>query len=600
MILSALDALYHRLAVNDEVAALGFSQEKISYELVLSPDGTLVAVTPLLDASGKKPRPRILEVPQPPKRSVNITPCLFWDKTSYVLGLTAKPEEKARQRAVLEHDSFKQLHRQMLEGEDDPALQVLLAFVNGWEPSRHEGTIADEVLDSNVVFRLDGEREYLHQRAAARAVAARWAAGAEGAAGMCLVSGREAPLARLHPAIKGVNGAQSSGGSIVSFNLDAFTSYGKAQGANAPISEQVAFAYTTALNHLLRRSEHNRQRLQIGDTTVVFWAVAGDAGEANAAEDLLSVMFAPNVDDASESERLRHALEKVAKGRPLSELDPQLHDDTRLFVLGLAPNASRLSIRFWQAGSLREFAKRLAEHFHDLALEPLPWRTPPAIWRLLLATAPSRDGRAKAEDVPPQLAGELTRAVLSGARYPRSLLSNMIMRLRADGDVSGLRVAICKGVLARDRRLGVKGINEEVPVSLDESSTNAAYRLGRLFAELENAQRAALGKQINATIKDRYFGAASATPATVFPVLLRNVNHHLAKLRKGNSSERGAAAAIERSIGEIVDGLGETLPRSLRIEDQGRFAIGYYHQSQARFARGPAAAEEHNDEEVQA
>lgn len=601
MILGALDSLYIRLAASDAVAAAGFSQEKISYALVLSEQGELVDVSPLVDISGKKPVPRLLKVPQPPKRSVNITPCLFWDKTSYVLGLTGKSEERSRQRAVLEHQAFKQLHQQLLAGEDDPGLQALLKFLANWQPDREQPSpIGLEMLDANVVFRLDGETRFLHERPAARAVVSSWLAGSEGSQGVCLVSGQKAPLARLHPAIKGVNGAQSSGASIVSFNLDAFTSYGKAQGANAPVSEQAAFAYTTALNHLLRRGEHNRQRLQIGDTTVVFWAVADDADLANAAEDLLSVMFAPNVDDAAETTRLREALEKVAKGRPLSELDPKLQDSTRLFVLGLAPNASRLSIRFWHSGSLQEFAQRLAQHFQDLALDPQPWRTPPAIWRLLLATAPSRDGKAKSEDVPPQLAGELTRAVLSGARYPRSLLANVIMRMRADRDVSGLRVALCKGVLTRDRRMGVKGIDEEVPVSLDEKSTNPAYRLGRLFAELENAQRAALGKDVNATIKDRYFGAASATPAAVFPMLLRNVNHHLGKLRKGEQRERGIAEAIDRSIREIVDGLDEKLPRSLRIEDQGRFAIGYYHQAQARFARKPAAAEEHDDEGVDA
>lgn len=178
------------------------------------------------------------------------------------------------------------------------------------------------------------------------------------------------------------------------------------------------------------------------------------------------------------------------------------------------------------------------------------------------------------------LVGELMRAVLTGRPYPRSLLANVLMRMRSDGHLSGLRVGICKGILARERRLGINSDKEEIPVSLDKESTSPAYRLGRLFAVLESAQRQALGGQVNATIRDRYYGAASATPASVFPMLLRNAQNHLGRLRKDRP---GAAVGLEKDIREIVDGLTDSFPRSLRIEDQGRFAIGYYHQSQSRF-----------------
>jgi CRISPR-associated protein Csd1 len=241
-----------------------------------------------------------------------------------------------------------------------------------------------------------------------------------------------------------------------------------------------------------------------------------------------------------------------------------------------------LSIRFWQRDTLEVFARRMAEHYFDMHIEPLPWQTPPAVWRVLLATAPSRDGKARSEDVLPQLAGEITRAILSGTRYPRSLLSAVVMRLRADGDISGIRVALCKAVLTRERRLGTKGIDEELPVSLNRQSTEPGYLLGRLFSALENAQRAALGKQINSTIRDRYYGAASAAPASVFPMLLRNAQHHLSRLRK---DKPGLAVNLENELGEIIVLLGTAFPRSLRLEAQGRFAIGYYHESQARFNR---------------
>lgn len=595
MILAALNDYYLRLLEREEsgISPFGYSQEKISYVLVLSVDGELVDVQDIRDHAGKKPQPKSLSVPQPEKRTSGVKSNFLWDKTSYVLGVSAKGGERTAQ----EYQAFKILHQHALRGADDVALQALLKFLDGWSPENFQPPLFHEdMLDSNMAFRLDGQQQYLHQSPAAQAVRARLLADGESSEGLCLVTGQRQPLARLHPAIKGVNGAQSSGASIVSFNLEAFASYGKSQGENAPVSEQAAFAYTTVLNHLLRRDEHNRQRLQIGDASVVFWAEAATPEQADSAETTLWSMFDPPSDDGQEAEKLRQVLDAVAKGRPLHELDPGLDDGTRLFVLGLAPNASRLSIRFWESGSLAFFAHRLAEHFHDLSIKPLPWKTEPAIWRLLYATAPSRDGKAKAEDIPPQLAGEMTRAVLTGSRYPRSLLTNVIMRMRADGDISGVRVALCKAVLARDLRLGVKGINEEIPMSLDKEASNPGYRLGRLFAVLEGAQRAALGDKVNATIRDRYYGAASATPATVFPMLLRNTQNHLSRVRK---EKPGLAVNLERDIGEIIDGLQSQFPRSLRLEDQGRFAIGYYHQSQARFSRHgePSDAETESTEQ---
>ena len=579
MILQALNDYYQRLLTQDVGIALpGYSQEKISYVMVLSPDGELVDVQDVRVQAGKKMQPRLISAPQPEKRTSGVKSNFLWDKTSYVLGVSAKEGGRSAQ----EHLAFKELQCALLADSADPGLQALLKFLAQWTPEQFQPPVFNaEMLDSNLVFRLDGQLQYLHDTPAAQAVWSRLQAAADSKEGMCLVTGQRQPLARLHPAIKGVNGAQSSGASIVSFNLDAFSSYGKAQGDNAPVSEQAAFAYTTVLNHLLRRDDSNHQRLQIGDASVVFWAEAASTEQADAAETLLWEMLDPPADDTSETERLRQALDAVVSGRALRELNPELEDDTRLYVLGLAPNASRLSIRFWETGSLQSFARRLAEHFQDLALEPRPWKTAPAMWRLLLATAPSRDGKSKAEDIPPQLAGELTRAILTGSRYPRSLLNQIIMRLRADGEISGVRVALCKAVLARDMRLGIKGINEEIPMSLDKEASNPGYRLGRLFAVLESAQRGALGKQINATIRDRYYGAASATPATVFPMLLRNTQNHLAKLRK---EKTGLAVTLEKEISEIIDGLPPQFPRSLRLEDQGRFAIGYYHQSQARFA----------------
>lgn len=598
MILSALNDYYQRLLDDDNanISPPGYSQGKISYVIMLREDGEVIDVLDIQDTSGKKPVPRNLSVPQAPKRSVNIASCFLWDKTSYVLGVSASSK-----RSEQEHAAFKALHSEVSASEQDPGLKALLAFLKNWHPEKFQQHPAftrhgEAMLDSNIVFRLGDEPRYLHERPAARAVWARLSGSATGGReGICLVTGEQAPLARLHPAIKGVMGAQSSGASIVSFNLDSFTSYGKQQGENAPISEQAAFAYTTALNHLLRRE--SRQQLRIGDATIVFWAQASDKQSANEAENLLAAFFDPKDNDERAIKRVHDVLEQVRQGLPLRDLDGHLDDGTRIFVLGLAPNASRLSIRYWETQTLAVFAERLRWHFDDLKLEPLPWRTPPAVWKLLLATVPHREGvKPKSEDVPPQLAGELTRAILTGRRYPRSLLSNLIMRFRADGDVSGTRVALCKGVLAREQRLGNKDINKgEPPVSLDPTNTDPGYLLGRLFSTLENVQRAALGKQINATIRDRYYGAASATPASVFPVLLRNAQHHLSRVRK---DKPGFAVNLEKEIGGIVDQLGSAFPKNLRIEAQGHFAIGYYHQTQARFARADTTDTEFEGEDA--
>ncbi|AUT44737.1 type I-C CRISPR-associated protein Cas8c/Csd1 [Achromobacter sp. AONIH1] len=583
MILQALVAYYQRLLERREegLAPFGYSPEKISYEILLAADGRVVQVNDIRDTTGKKPQPRLMNVPQPEKRTVGVKSNFLWDKTSYVLGVSATSK-----RADKEHGAFKALHREHLAGAQDAGLKALLGFLDAWTPQQFEAPhFNQDMLDANMVFRLDGEQTYLHERPAAQALRARLLVsddgGGEESVATCLVSGESQPVARLHPVIKGVSGAQSSGASIVSFNQEAFTSYGKSQGDNAPVSEQAAFAYTTVLNHLLRRSEHNRQRLQIGDTSIVFWAEAADAQEAEQAELLLADLLGDRPTDEQETARIRTELEKVQKGRPLGDIDPRLQEDTRMYVLGLAPNASRISIRFWEVGTLGLFARRLADHAADFALDPQPWKTAPSAYRVVLATAPHREGSApKMDDAMSNLVGELMRAVLTGRPYPRSLLANVLMRMRSDGHLSGLRVGICKGILARERRLGINSDKEEIPVSLDKESTSPAYRLGRLFAVLESAQRQALGGQVNATIRDRYYGAASATPASVFPMLLRNAQNHLGRLRKDRP---GAAVGLEKDIREIVDGLTDSFPRSLRIEDQGRFAIGYYHQSQSRF-----------------
>ncbi len=567
-VLQALARHHERLVRVGEAPSYGFSRAPISYALVMSLEGSVVDVAPLFVTSGRTPRPTPYEVPQPVKRTSGVASNFLWDKTSYVLGVKRDPDTGQPIPAHREHAAFQKLHADLLAEADDAALQALRRFLDQWTAASYTSLpSADAMLDQNIVFRLDGELSFIHECREARDIWTRHLAEQQGAEGLCLVNGSTDSLARLHPPIKGVRGAQSSGAAVVSFNLDAFESFGKKQGDNAPISEHAAFAYATALNALLARD--SPRRIQIGDATTVFWAEAtGGDDAASAAEELFAMLAEPPT-AAEEEAEIADKLTAMASGRPLAEAVAGVDEQTRFHVLGLSPNAARVSIRYWHADTLGAIARRIVDHWRDIRVEPLPWRTPPAAWRLLIETAPQR----KADRIPPILGGALMRAILTGGPYPRALLAAIIIRMRQDQDINGLRAAICKACLARDYRLGLS--KEDVPVSLNPNEPNVAYRLGRLFAVYERVQTAALGN-VNTTIRDRYFGAASATPASIFPLLERTSGHHLATLRKNEKA--GLAHWFEREIDDILAGVDTALPRSLRLEEQGRFAIGYHHQ----------------------
>ncbi len=595
MILASLARYYRRLATqnddfgNPKVPPYGFSEEKIGWILVLDKEGRLKDAVPNLTAD-KKPQPKLMSVPRPEKRTSGVKPNFLWDKTAYALGVEAnKDKAQAKTEPVVPSEktfeAFRQYHLDVLQHEQDEGLQALYRFLQHWQPAQFaDYPCLSETLDANVVFALDKPSALIHKREAAQTLWAGRLKSDEAEQGLCLISGEEAPIARLHPAIKGVFGGQSSGGSIISFNKESFASFGKEQGANAPVSEVSAFAYTTALNYLLRRE--NGHCLTIGDASTVFWAEAADSETAAAAEDFFADIMTPP-DDEQQSQKVFGILEQIAKGRPLQEIAPDLSPDTRFYILGLAPNAARISIRFWLDTTFGQLAANLAQHWQDLALEPRPWKTAPSVWRLLLQTAVL----GKSENISPVLAGEMMRAVIGGTLYPMSLLAQLIARIRADGDANGLRVAMIKAVLQRRFRKGL--IHEEVSMSLNTESRNPAYLLGRLFAVLERIQYQALG-ELNAGIADRYYGSASAVPFSVFPRLLSGAKHHLSRLRKDKA---GMAVNLDKDLGEIIAMLPETFPRHLSIDEQGRFAIGYYQQKQSYFAKkDPTLTQTHEGE----
>lgn len=558
--MSALASLARAYERMKNAPPFGYSAEKIGYLVSLREDGTIASVTDLRESEGKKRTPRILFVPQPGKRTSRVAPNFLWDKSAYVLGVT----DGEGKRTAEEHAAFIARHLDALRNEDDAGLRALRLFLESWTPGRFDDLHVPEMKDQNIVFTLESDRLAhicIHDRPAARALWSRIGGAGERPTNTCLITGERGPIARLHPAIKGVWGAQSSGASLVSFNLDAFNSYGHEQGDNAPVSEAAAFAYTTALNRFLEKDSGHR--LQIGDASTVFWADAS-AAAAQEAEGMFAALL--GVDEAAEAKKVAAILDAVRQGRPLDTLTPALPQDVRFFVLGLSPNAARLSVRFYIEDNFGEIARRYLEHVERMLIEPPPREAAPSIWRMLIETASQR----KSENIPPLLAGEWLRAILTGAPYPLTLLTTVLTRLRADHEVNALRVAMLKSVLIRNFRL-------EAPVALDPENDDPGYLLGRLFATYEYAQTQALGGNVNATIRDQYYGAASATPRSIFPLLQRKATHHLSRLRK---EKPGLAVNLDRKIGEICEvASAETLfPPTLNPRRQALFAIGYYHQ----------------------
>lgn len=564
--LASLVRAYDRLP---DAPPFGFSTEKIGFCVLLNADGSVASVEDLR-GDDRKHSPRMLLVPQAVKRTAGIAPNFLWDKSAYVLGVTVGEGK----RTAEEHAAFRARHAEWITKADDSGLLAFLRFLDGWSPDAFAPPLwPDEMRDQNIVFALAEEyrERFLHDRPAARELWRRL--GAEGASDplTCLVTGEPGSVARLHPSIKGVWGAQSSGASLVSFNLDAFTSYGHEQGNNAPVSEAAAFAYGTVLNRFLDKDSGHR--IQIGDASTVFWADCSDMKLAEEAEYCFVAMLDPAAEEklaAAEEKlttsRIRARLDDIRNGRPLSEIAPELAEGVRFHVLGLAPNAARLSVRFYWQDDFGRLTANFQRYLEDTAIDPPPRDGWPALWRYLLELA----SQGKRENVPPLIAGEWLRAILTGMAYPLTLLSITLMRIRADGEINALRCAMLKSVLIRNLKM-------EAPVALDPANTNKGYVLGRLFAVYEEVQRAALGG-INATIKDKFYGAASASPQKVFRTLDSGSANHFGKLRK---TSPGRAVNLEKlltSITDLMHPAGDPIPASLNAAEQALFGIGYYHQ----------------------
>lgn len=578
MILQALCDYYERSLADPEknIAPEGWEWKGIHFLIVVDSEGRFVRVEDTREPNGSKLLPKKFLVPSlSEQKGSGIKANLFWENAEYFLGVPTKENSKP-ERVKKQHEAFIDKMAKFLSKEKigEPVRNVLKVFTPQFLEEISKCSVWEDLKkpDSLMAFKIEGLgviTDLLEIRKAQ-------ILDTEGLPiGTCLVTGEKAPLKQLHPSIKGVRGANSTGASLVAVNnkiqngkntgpTPAFASYYKEQGLNAPVSISAALCYTKALNLMLEPGSNNKTN--VGDTTLVFWAQKADKTCFDLEQVFGWFVQEPPKEDPDRGvAAVKGLYEAVHTGKfPPGE-------QGRFYVLGLSPNAARISVRFWRSGKARDFAENILKHFLDIQIvhgpnekEYLPLN------HFLKAIVLDY----KMENVPPNLPGAVVASILDGTPYPRSFLQQCVRRVRAERKVTRERAGILKACLNRQQTYSnEKGV---LSVSLDRSNPNVAYRLGRLFAVLEKAQEEA-SPGINSTIRDRYYGAASSSPVAVFPQLLKLKNHHMAKL-----DNPGRKVNLEKEIGEIMDGIAK-IPGHLSLDEQAFFAVGYYHQRQDFF-----------------
>lgn len=573
MILQALVGLYDQLSKQGKLSAPGWNPVKVSYAIYLNDDGSIaqIACIKTQQPKGKKTvlAPQEFTLPAPVKRTVRISPNFLCDNSSYILGIDGKGKPE---RALSCFEACKALHQSLLSQVDDPAAQALIQFFETWEPchaTTHpalQDILEDVCSGANLMFRYHSS--YLHDIPAIRqAWEQHYNSVSDAPEMVCLVTGQRSPVEAIHPSIKGVQGAQSSGASLVSFNAPAFCSYGKEQNYNAPVGKYATFSYTAALNYLLSNREHIQR---IGDTTVVFWAK-----DSQSTYPSMFTMYAFDQPSTYSVADLSSMVKHLCQGTDVefegSNLDPNMD----FYILGLAPNAARLSVRFFLHNSFGALLKNVQAHKERLEIvRPSndKFVTIP-LWHMLQETV---NQKSKDKTPAPNMAAQTLKSILMNTPYPATLLNGVNLRIRAEHTVTRGRAAILKAYYLKNPNTYVP--KEVLTVSLNPDSTNIPYTLGRLFSVLETIQENA-NPGINTTIKDRYFNSASATPSHVFPTLINLAQKHLKKLPNGYRIN------LEKQITQLMSILGDSYPTSLNLQQQGSFQLGYYHQTQARYTK---------------
>lgn len=601
MILTALYELYERLAADPQsgIARWGYSEAPVVAVFELSPDGELLGTIPLGTQKGKRVTGIRLRVPEQLKRTSGTSPNFLCDNIEYLVGV--RPGEfSSDERSLKRKSACQNLHMQILSGVDDEGAQAVLGFLT----QKPENVLQNEelirirnVLDSggNIIFRLSGDTFYIHERPAVRRAWEGYVSERSKDAhyGQCLITGTHGPIARLHKGIRGLFGARAAEPSLVSFDMESSRSYGKLQGANAPVSEWAAFAYGTALSWLVSRERHH---VVAGDNTIVFWAE-----QAGPEEDLTLTLLGealggrgeslsghadsgPFLNDEARARKVKDVMEMVYQGRMPASGATEFDPTVRFYILGLWPNKARLSVRFWHVNTFGGMMENLRRHYEDLSIVHHERARAVSVPRILMELTPAKS--RKRETIPNVLVGSLMRSILEGTPYPQALYALLISRIRTDSNdpdqprverkVNYPRAAYIKAHLRRMARVhGDKKPEEGLAEVLNTENKNPGYLLGRLFALLEKAQKDA-NPNIKATIKDRYYASASATPGVVFPVLIRSAQHHISKSDYGSR--------VDKLIEEVISDVGD-FPNHLTLDQQGLFALGYYQQRAALYSK---------------
>jgi CRISPR-associated protein Csd1 len=576
MILQALKEYYDRKVADSEseIAPVGWERKEIPFIIVLDRRGNLIQIEDTREGERKNKRARTFIVPQAVKKTSGIKANLLWDVAGYVFGVDNRDKPD---RALAQKRAFISRIEMDLSNVDE--VKPILLFLKNitierLELEEHWKEIIEK--NPNLSFRfVDVQMPVCECRAVCEAISVN--EHKVNKKGRCLITGEETEIVPLHASIKGVRDAQSSGANIISFNLDAFCSYNKKQGYNAPVGEYSAFAYTTALNTLLGKD--STQRVSVGDASTVYWSEKKTDFET----DFTMFFSEPPKDDPDAGARKVKALFDSVKSGAYYDDD----NNTIFYVLGLAPSAARIAVRFWQVGTISQLADKIRQHFEDLAIIK-PSKEPKfySLWRLLVNSAI----QDKSKNIPPNIAGDFMRAVLTGAPYPATILQLVLRRINSDIDnrVKPSRAALIKAYLNRYYRMYPNKNHKEITMELDLKQPSIGYQLGRLFATLEKIQEEANPK-LNATIRERFYGAACTSPVTVFANLMRLKNHHLAKIEN-----KGRVVSFEKMLAAIVGNVDD-FPAHLGLHEQGRFAVGYYHQRQDFFTK----KEDNNSENKQ-
>ena len=572
MILQNLAEYYENLVLQEKVSKSGWCQAKVSHAIELNEDGTIKAIISKRkeEERGKKKIwvPVLLNVPEMVTRSSGVSSNFLCDNAKYFLGIDGDGIQK---RTIECFESAKERHLMLLEEANGKMARAICLFFKNWKPECADENLSvkehwDELNEGgNLIFCMkaiyaqdekeiqDIWEEYLKKQK-------------QGKQGICLVTGQRAEIARIHRGIKGVPGAQSSGAALVSFNAPAFESYGKEQSYNAMVGKYAEFAYTTALNYLLNQSEY---KFALGDSMIVFWA---ESGQEEYQDSFLSWLN-PKVDN---QEEMNKVFGNLKKGVWVDLEDIQLDSEQRFYILCLAPNAARLSVRFYYQNSFGNIIKNIAKHYQRMEIVSPSWEDMRylGIKQMLNETV---NQKSKDKTPIPNMASMVLSAILSDTKYPASLYTDTLIRIRAEqGKVTCGRAAIIKAFLIQN----YKWKEGDEYMGLNEGCEESAYVLGRLFAVLETIQKDA-NSGINTTIRDRYFNSACATPASVFPTLIKLKNSHIKKLERESG---GTKIYYEKMLTELM-GKIEKFPRRLSLEEQGKFMLGYYHQVQKKYEK---------------